>query len=299
MNYNSNFISDEINQRLNKRINSLLIVQEQVLDFIKKLLLSSNGKEQRQHCECFLHLFVKIRLNLEVANNILSMLLEDYRFKTSLNVVYRSIVDDVINGRYLAGTVILDDPEQVALKNELNILHKEFLMATIKADLAEREFRKVIGHDDIQFPEMAKVNEGIQTANPELMDANFKWKKNSEIRETTHSYFKERFDPKTNSSSFISEAAKLKFIANRGVITHHNLETLFKYLSQFQHYSPKMHQFNLSDAELDVSHYERCLGEVVLLMDYCFDILELSDKEMLQEEWKLLADKVFDSFQEK
>ena len=58
------------------------------------LLLAAEGLDQPKHHEVFLKLFEKIRINLESALVLLPRLKEDYRSKTSVNLLYRSIIDD-------------------------------------------------------------------------------------------------------------------------------------------------------------------------------------------------------------
>ncbi|RYE37022.1 MAG: hypothetical protein EOP42_01170 [Sphingobacteriaceae bacterium] len=133
MSYNKTFFEPQLNERLHKKLDSLLLWQNHSLDFLIDYLVASNGQQQLKHCECFLQLLAKIRFNLEGVNKVLPLLYDDYRFKTSVNVIYRTIIDDIINSYYLFGTVNLADNEQLALTNELNILHKEFLISNLSS----------------------------------------------------------------------------------------------------------------------------------------------------------------------
>lgn len=300
MTYNERHFSAELNQDLNGKLDGLLLWQNHVLEFVKKYLVASNEQVQLTNCNSFLQLLAKIRFNLEAVNELLPFLYRDYRFKTSINVLYRAIIDDVINSYYLFCTVALADPDQHALTNELTIFHKEFVLSSIKGINSEREFEKFV--DDLKeiepTPDIDVENE-FKNANPDLFTSKGTWKKNNEIRSTTSPYFTNLYNQGGgNTNGFISEAKKIEFIKARGVVTHDNLTALFKYLSQYQHFSPKAHQLLNSHIEYDIAMYQRCLGEVVMLLDQLLQVVELNDKSGIKAEWDALAPLVFNSFSE-
>lgn len=300
MNYNERFFEPELNERLSKKLGKLVLWQNHALDYLIDYLLASNGQKQLEHCECFLQLLAKIRFNIEAANTLLPMLYDDYRFKTSINVIYRTIIDDVINSYYLFGTINLKDKQQQALYNELNILHKEFLISSVTGIDSDREFEKFInGLKEVDSGADIDVKAEFMVANPELFNENGNWKKNSDIRLTTLPYFINLFD-QTNDSpkAFISESKKLEFIKKRGILTHHNITAIFKYLSQYQHFSPKAHDLLNSHIEYDIEIYQRCLGEVVMLLNQLLQFLELKGKDDLKKHWIDLSKSVFDSSSE-
>jgi len=298
MTYNEAHFSVELNQRLSKKLDVLLTWQQHVVDYMVKYLVSCNGQTQLASCGSFIHLFAKIRFNLDAANQLLPLLYRDARFKTSVNLLYRTIVDDIINAYYLFCTVAMADPDQQALTNELAIFHKEFILSTIVGINADREFEKMIDElKEVESTPDIDVEQAFKTANPELFNQDGTWKKNTEIRATTSPYFINLFNQSNGSAkSFITESKKIEFIKARGITTHNNLEAMFKYLSQFQHYSPKAHDLLNSTIDFDVEIYQRCLGEIVMLLDQLFQVLSLQDKEGLKAEWDVLAPLVFNSF---
>lgn len=298
MTYNEKHFEPELNTKLIKKLKSLQQWQNQVLEYLIEYLVASNDQQQLKHCEAFLHLLAKIRFNLESANLLLPTMYDDYRFKTSINLIYRAIIDDIINSYYLFCTVALADPEQKALYNELNILHKEFIKSMIIGVNADREFEKFIDtiKEKISTPDI-DVEAEFKMANPELVEEEGNWKKNRDIRLTTHPDFLPLFN-QGNSNSIISETKKLEFIKNRGVKTHHNIEALFKYLSQYQHFSPKAHDLLNTHIEFDIEIYQRSLGELVMLLNQLLAFLELKNKDEIQKTWDTLAPLVFNSFAE-
>jgi len=299
MTYNEKHFEKDLNQHLNNRLQSLTVWQNHTLDFLIRYLLASNEKEQLPHCNAFLHILVKIRFNLESVGFLLPLMFDDYRYKTSVNLIYRSLVDDIINSYYLFCTIVLDDPDQHALDNELSILHKEYVLSVIKGIKADFEFEKFVDElKDAPHGHEINVEEEFKQANPDLVGIDGNWKKNQEIRATTHPILSKELN-QGKSNIFISESKKLEFIRKRGVQTHHNIEALFKYLSQYQHFSPKAHDLLNSHIEFDINVYQRCLGELLMLLDQLMQFLELHQKAELKEEWDALAPLVFDSFSDK
>jgi hypothetical protein len=297
MSYNQTHFSTELNVKIKEKLDSISLWQSHVLDYLIKYLVGANWQSQLKYCECFLQLLAKIRFNLESINILLPQMYDDYRFKASINVLYRAIVDDIINCYYLYGFVVIQgDPEQHALNNELNIFHKEFLISSVKGVNSEREFEKLINEiKEVESGPDIDVENEFRKSNPDLFNELGKWKKNSEIRATTPKVILDRLNP-TDNGGFISETKKLEYIKIIGVTTHHNINALFKYLSQYQHYSPKAHELLLHHIEYDVEVYQRCLGELVMLLDQLHQFLVFAKKDDLKKEWDVLAPLVFDSF---
>ncbi|MBS1522465.1 MAG: hypothetical protein JST50_15805 [Bacteroidetes bacterium] len=300
MSYNETFFRPEDNARYLSKLNLQLVMQKRVLDFLIKNLIAANNQIQLEHCDCFLHLIAKIRINLESINSVLTFLYEDYRFKVSANLLYRSVVDDIITITYLIGFIKLDDPLQSALNNELNILHKEYLLSSIEAVKSEFEFQDLVNsyknEPSIEKPDYIKE---IKESNPELIDENFEWKRNEDIRKTTHLAFIDLMNQDGKKrKSFITEEKKLEFIKNRGFETHSQLRGLFKYYTQYQHYSPKTINLLNSHIDFDIVSYQNVLGNVVLTIDRLYDFINFENKESLKKEWEELSNIVFDSFKE-
>lgn len=288
MSYNSEQFSAEQVTSADQQISNLIQKQNHLLDFLRDFLMSASGMEQLKNCYCFVELAVKVRLNLEAANDLLPKLYDDYRFKTSINLIYRSIIDDLIGIFYLGGFVLKDDLEQMTLANELAILHKEFLGSSSKGIDADNEHLLFI-HEMLNepLPEIEDFRQEIIRENPDL-HVDGKLKNNKQLRETSHPSFKEALK-NTNGSSFITEAKKLEFIALREAHLALALTGLFKYLSQFQHYSPKMHDFVLSDADLDIQNYNKCVFQVLHMLDMYLKFIVVDDPERFKTYFKELV----------
>lgn len=298
MSYNEAHFDTALNAHLRKKLETLLLWQSHVLEFMRDYLVASNDQQQIKHCAAFLQLLVKMRFNVESTNLLIPTLYRDYRFKTSINVIYRTIVDDIINSYYLFGMVALADPDQEALGNELNILHKEYILGTTEGATADKKFQNYVDALKQQSPTPDEdVDALFKNANPELVDPDGHWKKNKDIRATTHQFFIDNLN-QGNSNGFVSEKKKLEFIEARGVVTHDNIKALFKYFSQYQHFSPKAHDLLLHHIEADIIFYQRTLGELVMLLDQLTVFLELKGKAEIKKNWDALAKNVFDSYSE-
>lgn len=289
MNYNSKYFPPDQVAAAKLEISRLIQNQRHLLDFLGEFLEATNGCIQISNCDCFIELAIKIRLNIEAANDLLPKLYDDYRFKTSINLIYRSIVDDLISVFYLGGFVLKNDPEQGSLKNELLILHKEFLNGSSEGIEADNEHLVYIYEMLEQpVPLIEDFRAEIIRENPELYE-NGTQKNNKKLRETSHQDFQELLK-ETNGAGFITESKKLKFIALREPQLSNALTGLFKYLSQYQHYSPKMHQFVLSDADLDIQSYKRCLLQVSHMLDTLLQFIVVRDADRFKQYFKDLME---------
>ena len=179
---------------MNLRLDSVIENEKELLDLLKRFLLSANNQIQKEGFKSLLHLIVKIRLNIESVNLITPLLKGDYRFKTSINLLYRSLIDDNINFLYLLGFVVPSSDNQISLTNELSILHRDFvesfeviLNAQAKINKKSNEHLNENFYEEIDetFSRGELIKKHSEIFN---LTAN-KWKTNSEIRETSNPYF--------------------------------------------------------------------------------------------------------------
>ena len=288
MNYNDAHFEFKVIEKLNKKIEMLMKCEAIVLNSIKCFLMATNGHQQIENFESFIQLIVKMRFNIESAHTLMPLLKVDYRFKTSINVLYRSSLDDIINIYYLLKFVIMENSGteisnvQTSLGNELDILHRDFLKSISKVVEAEIEAEKYFQDSDVNNEsrpftwrkEMIESN--LHLFNQQKND----WKNNKEIRIASHGIFKNKYP---SGNSFISESAKIDFIITGGFKRGFILTKLFKYFSQFQHFSPKMHQFLLSNAENDLEYYHKQLIEILCVVIECNQIITTDQKQVIED----------------
>jgi hypothetical protein len=288
MSYNLAHFTQEKLAVLVKEIDLIIRLQDDTLEMMIEVLLATNEHVQPNYHEVFINLLAKIRLNLGSCVQIMPTLKTDYRFKVSTNLLYRAIIDDLINMYYLLGFVVNNDQEQYSLNNELSILHKEFLVSCetiIKSEAGFKHYlRETFKSDDEEVPkaETQKAIADLRNANPEVYHIQEKrWKTGSEIRSSSHSLFENRYPP---DRGFISESQKINFIKSSGFQRHDALTYLFKYLSQHQHFSPKMHTAMLADNDYDVICYQVTLMELTCCLAILVKILKVNDKDWLNQQ---------------
>jgi hypothetical protein len=145
MNYNQAKFNKKIVSHLNHKIEMIMQCETLVLDRIIEFLKSLGDYAQNDNFASFIHLTIKMRFNIEAAHKLMPLLKEDYRSKTNINVLYRSLVDDITNIYCLLGHVLTENStkkvsiSQQSLGNELDILHRDFLKNAIKIIEAEIE----------------------------------------------------------------------------------------------------------------------------------------------------------------
>lgn len=292
MNYNNKFYSDEIELILPK-LQNFNDKQKHILDFLKRYLLAGNGLIQKNYCAIFFELLVKIRFNLDSIILLFPGLDCDYRYKNSINVLYRTIVDDIIGICYLFCFLSTTDNDQELLGNELKILEKESSRSIILGLMAQYEFdeyrRSIMNIPSEAMPDF-KANAKILS--PYLFQDN-DFKSNDILRTIKSVRFEKHFNL-TSRDGFISETQKLNVMKIANFQTVSNIKFLFKYFSQFQHFSSISHDMSNASITFDLMLYQDTLKEIVLLISQLFRVLNLQDNMKLQLECEQLMHLVFD-----
>lgn len=221
--YNTAHFSDEVVANNDHKISMVLQCEELVLDSLKMFLVSTKNYEQTDNFTPFIHLAVKMRFNLDSAHQLLQLLKSDYRFKTSINILYRSCLDDTINLYYLLGFVVVDNATkmpsalQPSLGNELDILHREFLKSTaiiIESEQDTARYYKELSGETYVTPQESNWRKDMVDENLHLYNETEKrWKNNKEIRTSSSPLFANLF-PSGNGK--VPESGKMEFIRNKG-----------------------------------------------------------------------------------
>jgi hypothetical protein len=278
--YNLSHFDNEKIIDLNNKLERIILRERKLVLLLDDFILSSNGHTQRQGHDSLLHLLVKVSLNFDAVNFITPLLRNDYRFKTSVNLIYRSVVDDIINLLYLMGFSIPDTENQISLENELNISHRDFMESTLKIIDAQaninkqaNEFLQSNFYDEI---DINRARDELFTANPNIFNIDKKtWKTNSEIRVTSDEYFKRYFvDLKLNQGKLISATKKIDLIKMQNYPHCDILTSLNKYYTQYFHFSPRMHDLVLNDIEFDIQCYLLTIVETLTVLGIANKILK-------------------------
>jgi hypothetical protein len=290
MNYNEKFKIGYIIE-FNKDLDFIHDIQSRILDFAIKVLTSVQDVEQNKNFECFIGLLGKVRTNIESINSLFHLLRKDVKFKISINLLYRCIVDDIINFVYLLLFIDTNDINQISLGNELNVFHKEFLVSIMDATKA-----KLI-HDNefsiLTVKESEDAGESILYViknNPELIKENGKGAANAEIRKGTNHYFLEKLKKINGSNNlFLTEATKLSYIESSNFEHYNQLKYLFKYFSQFQHYTPESINLIHKNMDTDIYNYVNTVEEVLYVIQVSLTILNFENKEYIQNQFDELT----------
>ncbi len=249
-----------------------------LLDFLTEFLKATNNQTQLPNHNCYLELISRICVNLHSVEVLLPKLNDNSRFKLSVNLLLRSIIDDLINAFYLLSCTDYKEAEHSSLGNELNILNKELIINAKELIEEEQIIKKIDGYDYWENYEKQMFEKY-----PELYE-NKKLKTNNQIRETSSEELKK--DLKNYNGNFITENKKLELIEKRIVFLKNSLKLLFKYFSQYHHYSPKNFDYIVSDQDFvhnyDLSKYNECLIGVFWLVSASFTFLNLTNKEELK-----------------
>jgi hypothetical protein len=299
MTYNEKYHSE--NQKLSQpKLQTLIQSQEITLDYLKNCLLATNGLVQLAECHCFINILSKVRINLEAVNSLIPFLFDDFRFKSSVNLVYRGIIDDLINIDYLLCFINFADPEQKALASELMIMHKDFIRSSKEMFEGELDFNNLKNRlHGLPENNIDRELEQLRLSNAELLDEtdDTKYKKNIDLRQSGHPHFRQMLKEAGDTSAHgTSESTKLKVVDSRGYEEASQLKFIFKYLTQFQHYSPKSIELIHNDIVMDIQAYQHTLGTILIVTNRLFNVLKFRDFENLKNEWENVADYVFNTF---
>lgn len=289
MNFNEKFYPADL-EKSKKELYNLHLIQELLYDFLSDFLVSASDVEQTNHLPSFLNLLGTIRLNIEAINQLLHLLHDDYRFKTSTSLLYRSIVGDLITLNYLRGFIDLLDVNQVSLGNELNIFNKEYFLGVMEGLTAENDYNK----NDYQqrFEPIIDESKAIEAykATSNLLDENGEWKKNAVLRETTNPSLVQKLKAAgvNGNAKFISENEKIKFLKEINFENHLQLKFLFKYYSQFQHFSPNTIHLVNSDVDYTLNTYKHCVNLVIIFIKNSIQLFFVKDEASIEQKFVFL-----------
>ncbi|AMP98914.1 hypothetical protein AY601_2008 [Pedobacter cryoconitis] len=287
MNYNEYHFNSKQLAEMENEANKMIRNQQYIKEFLADFMDGTRSLEIPADYMTFLLLLFKIYFNLDVVAALLPALRTGVRQKISINLLFRSVMDDVINLYYLLGTVTRGSGRRISLKNELNVLHKEFLMSCEEIIRAEAKIQGYGYHDQhfkqSESPDVEATLLEMRGENPEVYDdGKNEYRKNKDIRTTSLASLKPLFEM-TDYAGFLSEKQKVRFIAARGFSHSEMFTYLFKYFSQYQYYSPKAHEFHLSDALLDLKCYRWALMEVLNSIGEINRILSLNNTREMEQ----------------
>ncbi len=233
-------LTNQEKEKFIREIEDLREILTNTLNFAKNWLVKFNGVELKNYSANFIDIFARIRYNIEGLLNLLDSFANDYRLKACINLILRSICSDILTALYLRTFYDKNDPENNAVKNELEIISSEYLHSA-----------KQIGeeiHKLLDLP-LDKSKIWFENFASELLNEKGQIKGRAELRTSTNVSIKEGLK---DSGNFLTENEKFKRIEARGFSSFRAVFVAFKYYSQFQHFTTRSNDFIKSKPFLDI-----------------------------------------------
>ncbi len=265
-------------KKINVEIDRFDATQKEVLELLIDLLPTVEASKQKSSELMTLHhILAKARFNLEAAHKMIPNLKGDYRFKTSLNLLYRAILSDMIGSLYLISWHDVRYQEQLAMQRELDILHVFYLKKIRKLIEDEKHYKEY-------SPEDLNYEEAFKAANPHLTDLQTgKWLTEKQIRSQAKARISDQ------NFNVTTESDRIHYLGELGLIDGPRTSVAFIYLSQYQHFTPMMHEFLLGSAEGDIEYYETTLSLLLLNIHHFLDVFVIDYKEDFKARLKTIA----------
>jgi len=280
----------EDQEKFRNDISALKSTLIEVLEFSKDNLIMFDATTVENYAWYLLDIFARFRLNIEGLLNLMDSFYEDFRLKVCVNLILRAICSDILTALYLATFYDKEDPELVGLKNELDLLHSEFLKSikqTIEEEHIFLDFFKTN-----QETTLEEKKEWFNKVATELLDENGKFKTKKKIRETTNPKIKLGL---TDSGSFLTEIEKFNRIKDKGYGQFGFVFIGFKYYSQFQHFSQASKSLIENNPLRDTFFMSLTLDNMLMTVDIILQIAR-TPKKNSQKEIKTIREKLAKHF---
>lgn len=275
---------------INRSISVLHEIQEDALQLLIEFLLNCNQVNQKcTELVPLLQLSIKIRLNLEAIQVLLPQLTRDFRLKTPVNLLYRGIISDVVNILYLLSWYRPGYTEQPFLVTELDILRSDFLTAMDHMIAAEDELVPSEKENNARWREDF-IHHNIRLYDRETS----KWLKPIQIRRKTAAEYNGNFNLNGSTETF-----RIGHVGAVGLVNNSLLMKSFKYLSQYQHYSPTMHEIVMQDPRYELQIYEDVLYCLLITMEHLSEVLNYNSREDYILKRDAMARKFKDAYRNK
>lgn len=283
-------MSEEERIRFATEIESLKITLITVLHFYKINLRLFNGIKTANYSQYFLEIVARFRYNSEGLLNLLDSFEKDYRLKICLNLLLRSICSDCLTALYLYTFYDKNDKENIAIKNELDLISSEYLRYLKQTTEEDYELTK-----SLKLPMTETIEERRNWVNslaPELLDKQGKIKGREEIRQTSAINIKEGLK---KSGSFLTENEKYQRIKEKGFAQYGFIFLAFKYYSQFQHFSLMSKKIIESKPFHDTLYMAMTIDHMLITTDIIFQIAK-SPNQNFKSEIRILREDIAKHF---
>ena len=283
-------LTDQEKNRFINEVNALQEALENILQFSKNNLVLFNGIDTENYSYHFLQIFIRFRVNCEGLINLMQAFIEDYRLKVCVNLLLRSICSDVLTTTYLLTFYDTNDPENISLKNELDVISVEYLRSVKKMLEEDHELSETLGIKTNNTIE--EKRDWFKNIASELLNEDDNLKSRNQLRSTTRKEIK--IGLKTNGS-FISEDEKFQRIKEKGYSHFGCSFTNFKYYSQFQHFSPVSQKVIENKPFHDTFYMSQTLDQMLMTIDLILQIAK-SPNQNFRTEIDIIRKKLAEKF---
>ena len=265
-------------EKFKNDVDTLRLTLNEILEFSKDNLIAFNARTVENYASYLLDIFARFRLNIEGLLNLLDSFYEDYRLKICVNLILRAICSDILTALYLATFYDKEDPEHIALKNELDLLRSEYLKSSKQTIEEEHIFLELFEAN--QKTTLEEKNKLFNKFAGELLDKNGKLKTKKQIRETTNPKLKLGL---IDSGSFLTEIEKFNRIKEKGLGKFGFVFIAFKYYSQFQHFSQASKALIENNPFRDTFFMALTLDNMLMTIDIILQLSKTPNKEFQNE----------------
>jgi len=219
-------------KKFDKEIEALKDILTSTLGFAKKNLMLFNGVTLINYTCYFLDIFARFRYNCEGLLNLMDSFHKDYRLKSCVNLLLRSICSDIITALYLMTFYDKNETDNISVKNELDLISSEYLRFARQSLEEDHELLERLNIKPLKT--IHQKRDWLKNLAPELFDLKGNIKSREQIRATTKPEIKNGLK---KSGTFLTENEKFQRIKEKGFGDYGFIFIAFKYYSQFQHFT--------------------------------------------------------------
>lgn len=268
------------------RIDCLIEVIKEYNEIVDEMAIAREGQQLsiiQKVCNDFMN---RTRINNEALIPMLTLYKDNTSLLLPIGLILRSILSDFLTSSYLITFHDAGDAQEQALRNELNILDRDFLRSMLKSMELEKSIHELNPDIAAMFADDAAYQAkktSIQSKFPYLFKQENISLRLLDVKELRATSDKDKFfstpqEFATVGSGFMSEEYKFDRIKQRGFAKYSTAFISFKYFSQFQHYSKL--GFKILDEEFEGFGYFHLVASInIMLISTWFQIMILEGQQ--------------------
>lgn len=252
----------------------------QLCELLDSFADKQNGKQLNQLQKVTTDLALRIRINLEAITPHFEKFDRGYMNESlPIALILRSVVSDIITFCYLGVffNTESDPKDQPSLDNELNLLDKDIIKSFEQVMDLEKEMGKIIPAlpKDLTEEKVNEIKNKIRKQFKDLFRENGQFKSPEEIRSSSLAkYFAEG-----ERTLVLTERSKADKIANYSILDKFSVAyNMFKYFSQFQHYSRFTLYLMQKETERNSFYFTVTIDLVYMMYILYFQLIDPKDE---------------------